>query len=90
MAIVGDWNGDGRDELGVYRPGTRRFYLDFDGNGVWNSDHRCGEHGLRCGNSLPVIGDWDGNGIDDIGTYSPTTTGLPWTWTGAAARPATT
>jgi len=72
LVIVGDWNGDGRDELGFYRPGTRVFYLDFDGDGRWGAGER---HSAAIGaaGDLPVIGDWDADGSDEIGTYSPGT-----------------
>jgi hypothetical protein len=28
--LIGDWNGDGKDQVGVWREGT--FFLDYDGN----------------------------------------------------------
>ena len=34
--VVGDWTGDGRAKIGVFRPSTQRWYLDANGNGVWN------------------------------------------------------
>ena len=36
LPIAGDWNGDGRAETGVYRPGVG-FYLKMDNTGTWNS-----------------------------------------------------
>jgi hypothetical protein len=72
IALTGDWNGDGRDEIGFYRPGTRRFYLDFDGDGLWNATADRLSLAFGTAGDLPVIGDWDGDGIDDIGTYSQT------------------
>ena len=36
LPVAGDWNGDGRDEIGVYRQGI--WYFDRDGNGAWNPD----------------------------------------------------
>jgi hypothetical protein len=37
VAIVGDWNGDGKDDMGVVRNNVSRggldWYLDLDGNG---------------------------------------------------------
>ncbi len=32
LPLVGDWNGDGFDEIGAYRPSSQRFYFDMDGN----------------------------------------------------------
>ena len=66
--VVGDWNGDGVDDLGFYRNG--RFYLDANGNGNWDGVaggdvvHRFGQGGYS-----PVVGDWDGDGTDEIGAY---------------------
>jgi hypothetical protein len=33
--VAGDWNGDGRAETGVYRPGVG-FYLKMDNGSSWN------------------------------------------------------
>ena len=38
LPVIGDWNADGADEIGVYRPSSREFYLDLDGSGSWTSD----------------------------------------------------
>ncbi len=63
--INGDWNGDGRDDIGVHR--ANDFYLDRNGNGQW--DH--GDNAYRFGNpgDRPIIGDWNGDGQDDIGVH---------------------
>ena len=39
LAVSGDWNGDGTDQAGTFRPWNGKWYLD-NGNGVWD--------GLRC------------------------------------------
>ena len=31
LPVMGDWNRDGIDEIGVWRPATRIFYLDTNG-----------------------------------------------------------
>lgn len=56
IPVVGDWNGDGIDDLGVYRSNT--FYLA----GV--AAYVFGQYGDQ-----PVAGDWDGNGKDEIGVF---------------------
>jgi hypothetical protein len=65
MAIAGDWNGDGRDEIGVKR--GRYWYLDYNGNGDWNgcTADRCYTFGLA-GDAV-IAGDWNGDGRDEIG-----------------------
>jgi hypothetical protein len=34
--VAGDWDGDDRDEIGLYRPSTQMWYLDYDNNGLRN------------------------------------------------------
>lgn len=70
LVLVGDWNGDGHDELGFYRPSTRVFHLDLDGSGGW-SDTEPKSRPFGAAGDRPVIGDWDGDGADEIGAYSP-------------------
>jgi alpha-amylase len=67
--VVGDWDGDGRDELGVARPDGRGglvLSLDANGNGVFEAAlDRVFTYG-RSGDRV-LVGDWDGNGRDDLG-----------------------
>src|SRR5262249_38390552 len=58
IPIVGDWNGDGRDKIGVFRNG--QFLLDFNGNGTWDPDSNFGDLVLSFGQAgdLPVIGNF--------------------------------
>lgn len=61
--VVGDWNGDGKATIGVYRNGT--FYLR-NSNTVGYADvtFPFGQSGDQ-----PVAGDWNGDGTDTIGVY---------------------
>ena len=34
IPVVGDWDGDGRDNLGVFRPQQGKWYFDLDGKGA--------------------------------------------------------
>jgi len=55
--IIGDWNGDGKDEIGFYRPSKGKFVLDMDGDGVWNGAvDRVTYFGAP--NNTPIIGCW--------------------------------
>ncbi|WP_050769497.1 MSCRAMM family protein [Blastopirellula marina] len=64
--IVGDWDGDGIQTIGVFQDGEWR--LDEDGNGRWNDEV---DSRVRYGKAgdVPVVGDWNGDGIDEIGVY---------------------
>ena len=69
IPITGDWNGDGKTKIGVYRKGA--WYLDFDGNGQWNKNKDttvlAGSFGLKT--DIPVTGDWNGDGKTNIGYF---------------------
>ena len=72
IPIIGDWGGDGVDDIGVFRPSTQKFRLDLTGNGLWDGtgvDVGLGPFGSS--NDIPVIGDWDGDGVDNIGVFHP-------------------
>lgn len=70
--VIGDWDGDGIDDLGLFNNGY--FYLDTTGNGQWDrvaggdTFHDFGMKAIR-NTAQPVIGDWDGNGTDDLGLF---------------------
>ena len=67
--LVGDWDGDGVDTLGVRR--GREFVVTNqpDGSGPYTTV----AYGLDT--DTPLVGDWDGNGTDTIG--DPAGVGVP-------------
>jgi len=68
--IIGDWNGDGADQIGI-RHGSM-FYLDYDGDGVFDpAVDKMGNFGLATDEIL--IGDWNGDGKDQIGVHRDNT-----------------
>lgn len=76
--ISGDWNGDGKDEIGIFRPlapnpYTNSFYLDL---GLTGDQHEMGPYELGNVGDEPLIGDWDGNGFDNLGVYRPIENGF--------------
>ncbi len=61
VPVAGDWDHDGKAEVGVFRRGpTGSFQLRRD-NGTTRVV-AFGNHG-----DLPLVGDWDGDGTDDVG-----------------------
>ena len=53
--MLGDWNGDNKTEIGIYKDGT--WYLDYNGNGLWDA----GIDKLDYFGTLgwtPVVGEW--------------------------------
>ncbi len=65
--VIGDWDGDGDDTIGVYRNGT---FLLRNSNtvGFAELNFPFGQAGDQ-----PIAGDWDGDGVDTIGVYRPST-----------------
>jgi len=61
--VVGDWNGDGRDTIGIHTP-NRWQLRDANSAGAPTSTFDYGGSSLT---RAPVVGDWDGNGVDTVG-----------------------
>ncbi len=74
LPVAGDWNGDGRTDIGVFRSGT--FVL-----GVLQSTFPCpvcreatsvsalAPFSFGQAGDVPIAGDWDGDGVDEVGVY---------------------
>ncbi|GAB1422628.1 hypothetical protein MASR2M15_28650 [Anaerolineales bacterium] len=60
--LVGDWNGDAQDGIGLYKNG--RFYLTNDGSYYYDFKFGPQEAGW-----IAISGDWDGDGSSGIGIY---------------------
>ncbi len=62
--VVGDWDGDGRTDLGVRSPGNRTFTLRT----------AAGTSSVVLGRArdIPLAGDWDGDGLDEVGVRRAT------------------
>jgi hypothetical protein len=58
--------------IGVFRPGTGEWYLDINGNGIWDGCNidRCVQSFGREGDR-PVIADWVGAGTDTAAIFRP-------------------
>jgi hypothetical protein len=73
LPVVGDWTGTGKSRIGVFRPSNRAWYLDQNGNGVFDG---CGIDtcnfsfpGLQ--GDVPLVGDWTGSGRSKQGVFRP-------------------
>src|SRR5207249_3587305 len=70
VPLVGNWNGTVGDEVGLYRPETGVFTLDTDGDLVSQDaddsviTRLAGKVGGR-----PLVGDWNGDGTDNVGLF---------------------
>ncbi len=79
VPAVGDFDGDGCDTVSIYRPSEQRFYVvnklgeDGGGLGAAESFFAFGNPGDR-----PVVGDWDGDGIDEAGLHRESTGLFYW------------
>ena len=64
--VFGDWNGDGKVKIGVFRNGRWILNLGHDALGIVDKtiDGRFGFAG-----DIPVVGDWDGKGKTKVGVY---------------------
>jgi protocatechuate 3,4-dioxygenase beta subunit len=72
--VVGDFNGDGVSDIGVFAAG--HWFLDLNGNGRWDAGDLWAH--LGADGDLPVTGDWDADGKEDIGIYGPAWPRDPW------------
>ncbi len=60
-AVVGDWDGNGTQTVGVRR-GNRFLLRNANSAGFAGLDFRFGREG-----DLPLVGDWNGDGVDTVG-----------------------
>ncbi|WP_143229881.1 hypothetical protein [Actinophytocola xanthii] len=63
--LSGDWDGDGVDTPGVFRPGSPNTYYLRNSNSSGVADITVSFGGG--GSVFPIVGDWDGDGDDTIG-----------------------
>jgi uncharacterized delta-60 repeat protein len=76
--VVGDWDGDGIDTIGMFDPASSTWYLRnslSSGFADWTFGY--GDPGYTVGqgdrNWVPLAGDWNGDGTDTVGFFDPGT-----------------
>ena len=73
LPVTGDWNNDGKSEIGVFRNSTHTFYLDYNANGVWNVPPADRQYNFGLSGDLPISGDWNNDRKSEIGVYRNST-----------------
>jgi len=69
IPVSGDWNGDGVDYVGFYSVAQQRWFLKTNHEHGWN-DLIAPKFGpVDITGWFPVAGDWNGDGIDNVGFY---------------------
>ena len=70
IPLAGDMDGDGCDTISVYRPSEQRFYV-INELGAEDGGLGAAEYSFVFGNpgDQPVVGDWDGDGVDEVGLH---------------------
>jgi hypothetical protein len=67
IPVVGDFNGDGVDEIAVFRAG--KWIIDSNGNRQIDASDRTIDFGQE--GDKPIAGDFDGDGVDEPAVYRP-------------------
>jgi hypothetical protein len=74
IPLAGDFDGDGCDSLSIYRPSEQRFYI-INALGANNGGLGPADFSFLFGDpgDKPFVGDFDGDGIDEVGLHRAST-----------------
>jgi Divergent InlB B-repeat domain len=75
LPVVGKWTSGGYDRVGVFHPSTGSWYLDRNNDGSFKKCRKdlCGYLSVYMTGDLPVVGDWKGDGVSQLGLFRPST-----------------
>jgi len=81
--VSGDWDGDGYDEIGIYYPTAQSGFWVLTTKNIM-TQYPTADYSFYFGNSSykPLPGDWDGDGIDEVGLYYSDAVSMFWVLTG--------
>ena len=69
VPVAGDWDGNGTETVGVFRPSEGKFYLS--NSSTSQAADIVTSFGVN--GDIPVVGDWDFEGTTTIGVFRPST-----------------
>ncbi len=69
LPVAGDWNGDGTETIGIWRPSNKRYYVR-NGNPFGEQIELA--YGIT--GDVPITGDWNGDRRDTVAVFRPSTT----------------
>ncbi len=67
LRVWGDWNGDGKDQVGSVDPADAIWFRDLNGDFVLELPEEAQVWGPP--GATPLVGDWNGDGKDDVGAF---------------------
>jgi hypothetical protein len=73
LPATGVWNKGSVVKIGVFHPSTGEWLLDLNGNRRWDGSGTDGLFKFGKSGDLPVTGDWNHDGISEIGIFRPST-----------------